>query len=246
MTVESLEYEKRGNLLLNALPKTERERLQPHLEQVEFVRGDVLSNAGCKIGHVWFPIDVLISLLAVLTTGKEVEVGIAGSEGIVGYTSLLRGNYMIYHAVAQMPGRAWRVKTSVMAEELKQSETWRELLMSFTHNLLVQVSQSAICNRFHSNEERLCRWLLTVQDRTGREELPLTQEMISQMTGMARPSASAIATKLQRAGIIQYSPGLIQILDRPAMIASACECYQIINDEFNDLINDYSARVSCA
>jgi CRP-like cAMP-binding protein len=219
------------NLVLAALPRSEYERLRPHLETVKLMQGKVLYNVGDTIQHVYFLKGGMASLLSLTEDGLSVEVGMVGNEGVVGTPVVLRMGTMPYQVVVQLSANAVRLRSDVLQAEFNRGGRLQDLMLRYMHTLLTQISQSAACNRFHSVEERLCRWLLISRDRIQTEIIPLTQEFLSQMMGSPRTSVTAIAGNLQRAGIISYNRGKVQILNRQELEAVSCECYRIVREE---------------
>lgn len=221
------------NLVLAALPRSEYERLRPFLQTVKLAQGKVLYNAGDTIRHVYFLKGGMASLLSLTEDGSSVEVGMMGNEGMVGIPVILRMGTAPYQVVVQLSANAERLRSDVLHTEFNRGGRLQDLLLHYMHTLLTQISQSAACNRFHTVEERLCRWLLISRDRIQTEYIPLTQEFLSQMMGSPRTSVTAIAGNLQRAGLIRYSRGKVRIIDQPGLEAASCECYRIVREEIS-------------
>jgi len=219
------------NRLLAALPKKEYQRLLPELEHVPLVFGDVLYESGETINHVYFPEGGIISLLSTVGSRKVLEVGIVGNEGMAGLPVVLGVSASLNMGLVQSEGTAMRVKTAMLQREFKRDGALQRLLHRYLHSLLTQISQSAVCNRFHMVDARLARWLLMTHDRVESDEFRLTQEFLSHMLGVRREAVSKAAGDLQKHGIINYSRGYITILSRAGLEAIACECYRIIRDE---------------
>ena len=205
--------------------------MRPHRETVRLTKGQVLYDAGDAIRHLYFPMGGMISLLSTTRDGASIEVGMIGNEGVAGLAVLLGINRAPYRVIVQIPGNAIRVRADALKKVFDRGGRLHDLLLKYTHTLLIQIAQSAACNRFHTVEERLCRWLLISRDRVYSDTIYLTQEFLSYMLGVPRTSVTAVAGKLQRAGLIRYSRGKIQITDRPRMEAASCECYDIIRED---------------
>lgn len=230
------------NKLLAALPQEEYQRLLPNLEEIYLDFKQPLYKPNELIQHVHFPQNAVVSLLNVMEDGREVEVAVAGREGMVGLPLFLGADQIPGLAFAQVPGDAVRMQAEVFKDEVNQSPSLRNLLLRYTQALFNQIAQSAACNRLHSMEERCCRWLLLTQDRVGSDQFPLTQEFLAQMLGVRRASVNIVATTLQQAGLIRYSRGKMEILDRQGLEDTSCECYGIIEREFNRLFGNNNLR----
>jgi len=226
------------NRLLTALPKEEYERLQPHLELVSMSLKQVIYEPNEPLRHVYFPKNGVISLLTVMEDGNAVEVATVGNEGMVGLPVFLRAKTIPGLAFSQVPGDALRMKADVFQREVTPSSPLYNLLQRYTQAVFNQISQSAACNRLHSIEERFCRWMLMTQDRVGANQFPLTQEFLAQMLGVRRASVSVVAAMIQKAGLISYNRGKMTIVDREGLENVSCECYAIINAEFERLLSD--------
>lgn len=224
------------NQLLAALPETEYQRLIPHLELVSLSRGQVLYDAGELIEHVYFFNQGLCSLVTFMENGTIVEVGLVGKEGMVGLPVCWGGKTTINQAMVQISGTAMRMKAEHLKIEFNRGDTLHSLLLRHTQALFTHTCQSTACNRLHTIEERLARWLLSVQDRMESDVLPLTQEFLSHMLGARRSGVTVAAGILSQAGMIRYSRGKITILDRESLEAIACECYGVIKDEYDRLL----------
>lgn len=220
-----------GNSLLSALPRAEHERLSPHLELVRLVPGRILCHAGEPARHAYFPKGGMICLLSTTESGRTVEVAMIGSEGMAGAPIILRSEVAPYQVMVQLAGNALRVGAAPLRAEFDRGGRLQHLLLRYTHALFTQVAQSAACNRFHTVEQRLCRWLLVSRDRVQTDTIRLTQEFLSQMLGVPRSSVTAVAVALQQRGLITYGRGRIVILDRPRMEAASCECYRVVREE---------------
>jgi CRP-like cAMP-binding protein len=224
------------NLILGALPRSEYLRLSPYLELVRLPAGKILYEASDVVSHVYFPRSGIISLLSVTEAGAAVEVGMAGKEGVVGLSTILKGTITPYQIVVRLQTNAIRVPANVLRAEFDRGGVLHALLLRYTDMLITQLTQSAACNRFHSMSARLCRWLLVSQDHAEGNTLYLTQEFLSQMIGAPRPRVSIVAGSLQRAGIIRYSRGRIRILDRRRLEDASCECYRIVRKQMSHFL----------
>jgi CRP-like cAMP-binding protein len=220
-----------ANRLLAALPRREYERLLPELEQVTMPFAEVLYEPGERIHHVYFPNDSVVSLLAEVSARSPLEVGLIGNEGLAGISVFMGVDASPHRAIVQGLGTAMRLKASVLRKESENVGPLHRLLHLYTHSLLTQVSRSAACNRFHMVDARLARWLLMTGDRLGANEFRLTQDFISNMLGVRREGVNKAAGLLQKEGLITYSRGRIEILDRVGLEAISCECYRIIKDD---------------
>jgi CRP-like cAMP-binding protein len=226
----------RQNHLLAALPTAEYERLYPDLELVPLPLGQVLYESGDQLQHVYFPTVSIVSLLYVMADGASAEIAVVGNEGMIGIALFMGGETMPNRAVVQSAGHAYRLKGQFLKEEFNRAGALQHLLLRYTQALLTQMSQTAVCNRHHSVDQQLCRWLLLSLDRLPSNELIMTQELIANMLGVRREGVTEAAGKLQSAGLIHYSRGRITVLDRLRLEARACECYQVVKTEFNRLL----------
>ena len=220
-----------ANRLLAALPKKEYQRLLPGLEQVTLPFAEVLYEPGASIRHVYFPNDSVVSLLAEVEERSALEVGVVGSEGVVGISVFMGVDTSRDRALVQGAGTAMRMGAAALRTESDRAGSLHRLLRRYTHSLLTQASQSAACNRFHTVDARLARWLLMTRDRSGSDEFLLTQEFMSDMLGVRREGVSRAAGALQQDELINYSRGHVKILDRPGLEAVACVCYRMIKAE---------------
>jgi CRP-like cAMP-binding protein len=226
-----------GNQLLARLPREDYERLLPDLEHVYFALGEVVYESGGQMTHVYFPTTAIISLLYVMENGSSAEMGVAGNEGLVGIALFMGGDTMPNRAVVQSAGDAVKMKAHVLQDEFKRGGTFQRLLLRYTQALITQMSQTAVCNRLHTVEQQLCRWLLLSRDRLNTDELVMTQELIANMLGVRREGVTAAAGRLQEQELISYVRGHIRILDRSGLEATVCECYQVVKDEYGRLLN---------
>jgi len=217
-----------NNRLLAALPREEYERLRPHLERVPLPKGKVIYESGDRVRYAYFLTSGMLSLLSSARDGSTVEVALVGVEGMAGLPAVLRVERSPYRVMAQIRGEALRITARRIREAFDDSPVLRDLLLRYAHSLLTQVSQSALCNRFHTVDERLCRWLLVTRDRAGSDSFELTQEFLSHMLGAPRTSVTTAAATLRRAGLIRYSRGRITVTDLAGLEAASCECYQMV------------------
>ena len=224
------------NHLLDALPTSDYQRLAPHLELVPMKLGDVLYESGAKLRYVYFPTTSIISLLYVMEDGASAEIAIVGNEGILGISLFMGGESTPSRAVVQSAGFAFRLKAQLLKDEFGRFGPTMRLLLRYTQALITQMAQTAVCNRHHSVDQQLCRWLLLSLDRLQSNELSMTQELIANMLGVRREGVTEAAGKLQEAGLIQYHRGRIAVLDRTGLERRACECYQVVKSEFDRLL----------
>ena len=224
------------NRLLAALPADQYERLRPSLQPVEFTLGEVVYEFAGQLDYVFFPTNSIVSLLYTMENGTSAEMGLTGNEGVVGIALFMGGGTMPNRAVVQSAGGALRMKAKVLQEEFALGGTFQQLLLRYTQALITQISQTAVCNRLHSVDQQLCRWLLLSHDRVKADELIMTQELIADMLGVRREGVTVAAGRLQDAGAISYVRGHIQILDRQRLEKTVCECYRVVKDEFDRLL----------
>ncbi len=224
------------NRLLAALPREEYERLRPQLHEVSLTLGEVVYEFGGHLDFVFFPTDSIISLLYTMENGTSAEMGLTGNDGVVGIALFMGGGTMPNRAVVQSAGGALRMKAKVLQDEFAQGGPFQRLLLRYTQALITQISQTAVCNRLHSVEQQLCRWLLLSHDRIKSDELIMTQELIADMLGVRREGVTVAARRLQDAGAISYVRGHITVLDREKLEATVCECYRVVKDEFDRLL----------
>ena len=225
------------NRVLAMLPKNDYRRLLPSLKTIDLVLGQVLYEPGDEIKYVYFPNDSIISLLAQLSETSSIEVGMVGNEGLVGLPVFMGVKVSSTRALVQGSGTAMRMSSAAVRQEATRLGSLHRLLHRCSHSLMVQVSQSSACNRFHFADARLARWLLMTNDRLGMETFPLTQEFLSNMLGVRREGVSKAAGALQADKLIRYSRGMITILNRPGLEANSCECYGIIKAETDAYLN---------
>ena len=224
------------NRLLAALPAEDYQRLLPDLKPVNFSLGDVIYESQGQMESVYFPTTSHVSLLYTMIDGSTAEVGLVGNEGLVGIALFMGGDTTPNRAIVQGAGDAFRMRAAAMQDEFRRGGTFQLALLRYTQALIVQISQTAVCNRLHSTEQRLCRWLLMTHDRTHSNELQMTHEFISNMLGIQREVVSLAARRVQDKGGISYKRGRIQILDRKELEVCACECYQVVKEEHDRLL----------
>jgi len=224
------------NHLLNALPRSDYERIASHLELIPMGLGDVLYEPGVRLRHVYFPTTSIVSLLYVMEDGASAEIAIVGNEGILGISLFMGGETTPSRAVVQSAGHGFRLKADTLKDEFARFGPTLHLLLRYTQALITQMAQTAVCNRHHSVDQQLCRWLLLSLDRLQSNELSMTQELIANMLGVRREGVTEAAGKLQKAGLIRYSRGRITVLNRPGLEARCCECYQVVKTEFDRLL----------
>jgi len=230
------------NHLLASLPVAEWGRLSEKMELHPMPLGHVLYESGDAMRHVYFPTTSIVSLLYVMENGASAEIAIVGNEGIVGISLFMGGETTPSRAIVQSAGQAYRVAGQYLKDEFFRAGPLQRLLLRYTQALITQMAQTAVCNRHHSVEQQLCRWLLMSLDRLASNELSMTQELIANMLGVRREGVTESAGKLQKLGLIEYSRGRIVVLDRPALEAHACECYAVVKKEFDRLLPWVTAR----
>src|SRR6187455_94261 len=224
------------NRLLAALPRDEYDHLLPRLQQVSFDLGEVVYEFGGHLDFVYFPTTAIVSLLYTMENGSSAEMGLTGNDGVVGVALFMGGGTMPNRAVVQSAGDAIRMKAKVLQEEFALGGEFQHLLLRYTQALLTPISQTAVCNRLHSVEQQLCRWLLLSRDRVKSDELIMTQELIADMLGVRREGVTVAAGRLQDSGAISYVRGHIKILNRQKLEDTACECYRVVKEEFDRLL----------
>jgi len=229
------------NRLLRALPKAEWDRLRPLLEPAELPLGRVLYESGMPLSHVYFPTTSIVSLLYVMENGASAEIAVVGYEGLVGVSLFMGGETTPSRAVVQSAGHGFRVKADCLKDEFNRAGPVLHLLLRYTQALITQMAQTAVCNRHHSLDQQLCRWLLLSLDRLRGDEILMTQELIANMLGVRREGVTEAALKLQAAGLIRYARGRISVLDRPGLENRTCECYAVVRKEYDRLLPDQPA-----
>jgi CRP-like cAMP-binding protein len=229
------------NHLLDALPANDYDRILGHLELVPMALGDVLYESGAKLRYVYFPTTSIVSLLYVMEDGASAEIAIVGNEGMLGISLFMGGDTTPSRAVVQSAGFGFRLKADLLKNEFERFGPAMHLLLRYTQALITQMAQTAVCNRHHSVDQQLCRWLLLSLDRLQSNDLTMTQELIANMLGVRREGVTEAAGKLQDAGLINYRRGRISVVNRPGLEARVCECYQVVKTEFDRLL-PYVAR----
>jgi CRP-like cAMP-binding protein len=225
----------RKNQLLAALPPEEWQRWKPQLEAVDMPLGDVLYEPGITLSHVYFPTTAIVSLLYVMENGASAEIAVVGQEGVVGISIFMGGGSTPSRAVVQSAGKGYRIPSRFIQDEFTRAPVLH-LLLRYTQALITQMAQTAVCNRHHTLDQQLCRWLLLSLDRLQGDELVMTQELIANMLGVRREGVTEAALKLQAAGMIRYARGRITVLDRPALEERTCECYAVVKKEYDRLL----------
>ena len=224
------------NHLLAALPKKDYECLLPHLKSVSLALGEVVYESDEQMTHVYFPTDAIVSLLYLMANGATAEIGVVGYEGVVGIALFLGGETTPNRAVVQSAGSAFKMKAQVLREEFARGGPLQLLLLRYTQALFSQISQTAVCNRLHTVEQQLCRWLLLSHDRLCSDELVMTQDLISNMLGVRREGVTVAAQQLKAKGLITYVRGTIMLVDRAGLEAAVCECYRVVKTEYDRLL----------
>ena len=226
----------KSNQLLAALPEAEWERWSSQLEAVDMPLGKVLYESGSRVTHVYFPTTSIVSLLYVMEDGSSAEIAVVGREGLVGISLFMGGASTPSRALVQSAGTGFRLQASLMMQEFNRAGPVLHLLLRYTQALITQMAQTAVCNRHHSLDQQLCRWLLLSLDRLDSSDLIMTQELIANMLGVRREGVTEAAGKLQDAGLIRYRRGHITVLDRPGLMKRTCECYGVVKHEYDRLL----------
>lgn len=226
----------RQNSILNALPELERERLFPHLKLVPMPLGMVLYESGAALRHIYFPTNSIVSLLYVMQDGASAEIAVVGNEGAIGVSLFMGGETTPSRAIVQSAGHAYRLTGARLKNEFNRHGEMLHILLRYTQSLITQMAQTAVCNRHHSLEQQLCRWLLLSLDRLASNQLKMTQELIANMLGVRREGVTEAAGKLQKLGVIRYARGAITVLDRPHLERLSCECYAVVKKETDRLL----------
>jgi CRP-like cAMP-binding protein len=234
--VRSALLQGRQNHLLAALPEAEWQRWLPQLESVALPLGQVLYESGSTLSHVYFPTTAIVSLLYVMEDGASAEIAVVGNEGVVGIALFMGGESTPSRAVVQSAGHGFRLRAQVIRDEASRAGPVLHLLLRYTQALITQMAQTAVCNRHHSLDQQLCRWLLLSMDRLQGDELVMTQELIANMLGVRREGVTEAARSLQKAGLIRYARGHITVVDRPAIELRTCECYAVVKKEYDRLL----------
>ena len=229
--------EPKENSLLAALPAEVCDRLRPDLKPVTMPLGNVIYESGAQLEHVYFPVPgCIVSMLYVMEDGASAEIAVVGNEGVVGIALFMGGGHTPSRALVQSAGQALQLKGQALTKEFERHSELQHLLLRYTQALITQMSQTAVCNRHHSVEQQLCRWLLLSLDRLSHNELTMTQELIANMLGVRREGVTEAAGKLQSQGLISYRRGHITVLDRPGLEAQVCECYAVVKKEYDRLL----------
>ena len=234
------------NNVLAALEPAARDRLYPHLQLVAMPLGRVLYESGDTLRHVYFPTDCIVSLLYVMENGASAEISVVGNEGLIGIALFMGGETTPSRAIVQSAGHAYRLIGQVLKDEFHRNGHMQLQLLRYTQALITQMAQTAVCNRHHSVDQQLCRWLLLSLDRLSSDELTMTQELIANMLGVRREGVTEAAGKLQKLGVIRYARGKITVLDRPKLDELCCECYAVVKTETDRLLAPESARPQIA
>lgn len=235
------------NLLLAALPVAEFERIAAHLELVQMPLGGVIYESGGELKHVYFPTNCIVSLLYVLENGSSAEIAVVGHEGILGISLFMGGETTPSRAVVQSAGWAYRLKAQLLKDEFNRFGPVLRLLLRYTQALITQMTQTAVCNRHHTIDQQLCRWLLLSFDRLTTDTLCMTQELIANMLGVRREGVTVAAGNLQRLGFIEYNRGQIKVLNRAGLEKTVCECYSVVKQEFDRLLSEIpKATTGCS
>ena len=229
------------NVLLRLLPQEVKDRLFPHLREIQLDLGTEVYAAGQEVKYVYFPVDCIVSLLYVMLDGHSAEISVVGREGIVGIAVFMGGGSTPSRAVVQSAGTAYRLTASRLKREFNDDADMRVLMLRYTQALITQMAQTAVCNRHHSIDQQLCRWLLLSLDRIPSRTLTMTQELIANMLGVRREGVTEAACKLQKLGVIRYQRGRITVLDRPRIEELSCECYEVVKRE-TDRLEEYSKQ----
>lgn len=224
------------NHLLQALSEDELARIGPNLEAVQLTLGQVIYESGGQMSHVDFPTNSIISLLYLMANGATAEIGVTGNEGVVGVALFMGGKTTPNRAVVQSAGTAYKMSANALQTEFERGGLFQQLMLRYTQALLTQISQTAVCNRLHSIEQQLCRWLLLSYDRLPTDKLVMTHNLIANMLGVRREGITICAKRLQEQNMITYVRGTITLLDRPKLEATVCECYRVVKNEYDRLL----------
>jgi CRP-like cAMP-binding protein len=236
------EHQQVGNFILDSLPQAEYERLRPHLEPVTLQQGEILVRLRQPILQVYFPVTAVVSWVNATADGDTIEVGMTGFEGVIGSILLFNQKVEPWEVEVQLTGDAYQLSVETFMSALQHCSTLRQKVGDFAYLKMMHLTQSALCNRFHATEQRLCRWLLATHDRTGTLELLLTRDLLAKMIGSTRPAVSIITGTLQSAGLIRAGRGKVTILDREEMKEATCECYHIIKQQFDNYLHSDRAH----
>jgi len=231
------------NHLLAVLPADDFSRVQSKLESVSFKLGDVLYESGDKMDYAFFPTTAIISMLYVMENGATAEIGVVGNDGLVGNALFMGGDTTTSRAIVQSAGDAFQMKAKDVKAEFALGGMFQKMLLRYTQGLMTQISQTAVCNRLHSVEQQLCRWLLLIHDRIDSNKLVMTHDLISNMLGVRREGVTLAAQKLAKRKLIKDIRGTISIIDRQGLEEAVCECYEVVNDEYNRLLGRGISRI---
>jgi len=240
--IKADENESRLNHLLGALPDEDFVRIKSQLEYIKLPLGKVLYESGDKMSHVYFPTTAIISLLYIMENGGTAEIGIAGNNGLIGMALYMGGETTSSRAIVQSGGDAVRMTAADLRAEFARGGLFQDLLLRYTQSLMTQISQTAVCNRLHTIQQQLCRWLLINHDQLPADKLVMTHDLIANMLGVRREGVSQAAGRLQELGVIKYSRGTIYIVDRKGIESVACECYQVVSNEYDRLLGEYMRK----
>jgi CRP-like cAMP-binding protein len=224
------------NYLLAALPADKFARVQSKLEPISFKLGEVLYESGDKMDYAFFPTTAIVSMLYIMENGATAEIGVVGNDGLIGNALFMGGNTTTSRAIIQSAGQAFRMKAKDVKAEFALGDTFQELLLRYTQALMTQISQTAVCNRLHTVEQQLCRWLLLSHDRLDSDKLVMTHDLISNMLGVRREGVTLAAQKLAKRKLIKNVRGTITVIDRQGLEEAVCECYKVVNAEYNRLL----------
>ena len=224
------------NHLLAVLPADELVRVKSKLESVSFKLGDVLYESGDKMDYAFFPTTAIISMLYIMENGRTAEIGVVGNDGLIGTALFMGGDTTTSRAICQSAGDAFRMKAEDVKAEFALGGMFQKMLLRYTQGLMTQISQTAVCNRLHSVEQQLCRWLLLIHDRIDSNKLVMTHDLISNMLGVRREGVTLAAQKLAKRKLIKNIRGTISIIDRQGLEEAVCECYEVVNNEYNRLL----------
>lgn len=242
MSISAHADDPRANHLLAALPEEEFDRLLPELKPVSLALGEVIYESGELLDHVYFPTTAIISLLFIMENGSTAEIGMAGNDGLVGIALFMGGSTTPNRAVVQSAGNAFRMRSRALKFEFHLGGEFQKILLRYTQYLMTQISQTAVCNRLHTVEQQLCRWLLINHDLLASNKLIMTHDLIANMLGVRREGVSIAAGHLQKLGLIKYVRGTITMIDRPGLERTACECYRVVKEEYDRLLGIYISK----
>ncbi len=242
MSITEQTHDAKLNHLLSSLPEDEFKRLEPELKPVELDLGEVIYESGETLDHVYFPTTAIISLLFIMENGSTAEIGMAGNDGLVGIALFMGGSTTPNRAVVQSAGKAFKIRSKALKFEFHLGGAFQNVLLRYTQYLMTQISQTAVCNRLHSVEQQLCRWLLINHDLLQSNKLIMTHDLIANMLGVRREGVSIAAGHLQKKGLIRYVRGTITMLDRSGLETAACECYQVVKEEYDRLLGTFISK----